>query len=51
MNTLKQKDSKINILQKEACNYHNKPGCNYTPGDYTNNVVGEVRKLLRDPDN
>ena len=40
-----------NVLQKGTCNYHNKPGCNYTPGNYTNNVVGDVRNLLRDPDN
>ena len=40
-----------NILQKGACNGTTTKKCTYIPGNFTDNVVGDVRELLRDPDN
>lgn len=40
-----------NILQTGACSEENNPTCKHIPGKFTNNVVGDVRSLLRDPDN
>ena len=40
-----------NILQRGACTYYIKANCTYTPGNFSNNVVEDVRKHLRDPDN
>ena len=42
-----------NILQHGACaDYTTKTGtCQYIPGNFTNNAIGDVRKQLRDPDN
>lgn len=40
-----------NILQNGACNTNKASKCAYIPGNFTNNVIEDVRKLLRDPDN
>ena len=40
-----------NILQKGACSGTETKNCTYIPGSFTDNVAGDVRKLLRDPDN
>lgn len=41
-----------NILQHGACaDYTTTEKCPYIPGNFTNNTQGDVRKLLRDPDN
>lgn len=40
-----------NILQQGACTQEMRPKCQHIPGTFTNNVAGDVRKLLRDPDN
>ena len=42
-----------NILQHGACADFRNENCTFTqlPGNFTNNVKGDVRKSLRDPDN
>ena len=42
-----------NILQHGACPDYKDENCTFTklPGNFTNNVKGDVRKSLRDPDN
>ena len=41
-----------NIFQHGACaDYASSGNCTYIPGDFTDNSKGDVRKLLRDPDN
>ena len=42
-----------NILQHGACPDYREENCTYTqlPGNFTNNVVGDVRRFLRDPEN
>ena len=39
-----------NILQQGACSGNTKGNCTKVPGNFTNNAVGSVQKLLRDPD-
>ena len=44
--------TKGNMIQNGACSSIKTPQCQYKlPGDYVNNVKGDVRKVLRDPDN
>ena len=41
-----------NILEHGACSSLKDPSnCSYIPGNYTNNYVGNIYKVLRDPDN
>ena len=40
-----------NILQKGACSGTITKNCTYIPGNFTDNDAGDIRKLLRDPDN
>ena len=40
-----------NIFQLGVCTSYNEASCTYIPGNFTNNVVVDVRKHLRDPDN
>ena len=42
-----------NILQHGACADFKDENCTFThlPGNFTNNAIGDVHKLLRDPDN
>ena len=44
--------TKGNVLQNGACSSTKIPQCQYdVPGQYDDNVKGDVRNLLRDPDN
>ena len=40
-----------NVLQNGACTQEQRADCKHIPGTFTNNAIGDVRKLLRDPDN
>ena len=41
-----------NILEHGACGtLKNPPHCPSIPGTYSNNVVGDIHKIIRDPDN
>ena len=40
-----------NILQNGACSEEMNHNCKHIPGNFTNNINGDVRSILRDPDN